>query len=334
MPAIEEITLGAVDEEDQTFCLTFGGNLGNLERSIAAVGQTSPLHVRAMDGERYQLVTGFRRVRVLRLLGRTRVLAAVHPMEKLTDAKAARLAVFDNLGVREYNLVEKAKAVELLLSVGRMNESEVVQNVLHPLGLQAHGQVLERLRRLLVLEEGQLQTIAEEGWPARAVLPICAWRADARRVFFEIVEALRPGANKLTELATWLEEIALRDDRPLTAVIVDLRLRTMSQDSSLAPQERLRVVREAVRRARFPTLAQMTRQAAELVVKLQLEPFVSVRPPEGFEGDAFEARFDFSSPDELRTVGRLLSEASNHPAAEELRDLLTEGPPEEEVQKP
>jgi hypothetical protein len=334
LPAIEEITLGAVDEEDQTFCLTFGGNLGNLERSIAAVGQTSPLHVRAMDGERYQLVTGFRRVRVLRQLGRTRVLAAVHPMEKLPDPKAARLAVFDNLGVREYNLVEKAKAVELLLTVGRMSESEVVQNVLHPLGLQAHGQVLERLRRLLVLEEGQLQTIAEEGWPARAVLPICAWRADARRVFFEIVEALRPGANKLTELATWLEEIALRDDRPITAVIVDLRLRTMSQDSSLAPQERLRVVREAVRRARFPTLAQMTRQTAELVGKLQLEPFVSVRPPEGFEGDTFEARFDFSSPEELRTVGRLLSEASNHPAAEELRDLLTEGPPEEEVQKP
>lgn len=334
MPTIEEITLGAVDESDRTFCLTFGGNLADLERSIAAVGQTSPLHVRSVDGETYQLVTGFRRVRVLRQLGRTRVQAAVHSKEELPDPKAARLAVFDNLGVRKYNLVEKAKAVELLLTVGRMSESEVVQNVLHPLGLQSHGQALERLQRLLVLEEGQLRTIAEEGWPARSVLPICAWRADARQTFLEIVEAIRPGANKLAELATWLEEIALRDDRPITAVIIDLRLRTISQDTSLAPQERLKVVREAVRRARYPNLAQLTRRTAELVGKLQIEPFVRVRPPEGFEGDAYEARFGFSSPEELRKVGRLLAEASDHPAAEELRDLLIEGLPEEEVQNP
>lgn len=334
MPSIEEITLGSIDEGDRTFCLSFGGSLADLERSISAVGQTSPLQVRLKDDERYQLIAGFRRLRVLRQLGRTRVSAAVHTLKELPNEKAARLAVFDNLGVREYNLVEKAKAVELLITVGRMSESEVVQKALHPLGLQPHGQALERLRRLLVLEEEQLTTIAEEGWPARAVLPICGWRADARRVFFEIVEALRPGANKLTELATWLEEIGLRDDKPLTSVMVDLRLRTMSQDASLEPPERLKVVRETVRRARFPTLASLTRRASELVAELQLEPYVAVTPPDGFEGDGFEARFNFSSPEELRRIGTLLEKASGHPAAEELRRLLAEGLAEEEESQP
>lgn len=330
MPAIEELTLGAIDEADRTFCLTFGGNLGDLERSIAAVGQTSPLHVRAQDGETYQMVTGFRRSQVLRRLGRTRVLAAVHALEELPDPKAARLAVFDNLGVREYNLVEKAKAVQLLLRVGGMSDSEVVRTVLHPLGLESHGKVLERLLRLLVLEEEQLATIAEEGWPARAVLPLCGWRADARRAFFEIVSAVRPGANKLSELAGRLEEIALRDDRPLISVIVDLKLRTLSKDTSLSAQERLRQIREVVRRERFPTLAALEKRAGEITGQLKLEPFVHLRPPEGFEGESFEGRFRFSTPEELKRIGKLLEEAADNPAAEALRDLLTEKPPPDE----
>jgi ParB-like chromosome segregation protein Spo0J len=331
MPVVEELTLGAIDEEDRTFRLSVGGSMADLERSIAAVGQTSPLQVRLAGGERYQLVTGFRRVEVLRLLGRVRVVASVHDMDELPDPKAAQLAVFDNLGVREYNLVEKAMAVELLLTLGGMSEAEVVQKVLHALGLQSHGQALERLRRLLVLEKEQLKTIAEEGWPARSVLPICAWRADARQAFFEVIQAVKPGANKLAELVGWLEEIALREEKAIGTVMVDLRLRSMAKESSLPPQERLNMVREAVRRARNPTLTKMTRRAAELVAKLNLEPYVAVRPPEGFEGDDYEGRFSFSSPEELKRIGRLLVEASDNQAAGELRELLSEGLSEEEA---
>jgi hypothetical protein len=328
--SIEELTLGAIDEADRTFCMTFGGNLGNLERSIAAVGQTSPMHVRSLDGDRYQLVTGFRRAEVLRRLGRTLVLAAVYSREELPDAKAARLAVFDNIGVRDYNLVEQAHAVELLLGMGGMADAEVLNSVLPAWGLKPHGQVLQRLRRLLVLEEEQLELIAAEGWPARSVLPLCSWREDARETFFEVVQALRPGANKLAELVTWLEEIALQRDRSIESVMVDLKLRSRSKDEVLSPPERLRQVREVVRRARYPTLTRMERRASELVGKLHLAPYVTVRPPEGFEGDAYEARFSFASPEELGRVGRRIVEASDDPSAEELRSLLTEGLPEDE----
>lgn len=335
MSRIEELTLGAIDEADRTFCVSYGGNLGNLERSIAAVGQTAPLHVRSVDGDRYQLVTGFRRAQVLRLLGRTQVLGAVHSLEELPDPKAARLAVFDNFGVRDYNLVEQARAVDLLLDVGEMAEAELVNKVLPAMGLQGHGRVLQRLRRLLVVEEEFLETIAEEGWPARAVLPLCAWRADARQAFFEVIQALRPGANKLAELVTWIEEIALQRDKPIESVLVDLKLRSRSQDKALSPPERLQQVREVVRRARYPTLTRMERRASELVGKLQLSPYVTVRPPEGFEGDAYEARFSFASPEELGRIGRRLVEASDDPSAAELRSLLTEGLPEdEEEEKP
>ncbi len=330
MPAIEEVTLGAIDEADRTFCLSFGGNLGNLERSIAAIGQTSPLNVRTLEADRFQLITGFRRAEVLRLLGRTRVLAAIHSHENLPDHKAARLAVFDNVGVRDYNLVEQARAVDLLLGVGEMNEGELVQKLLPAMGLKAHGQVLQRLRQLLVLDGAFLEIIAQEGWPARAVLPLCAWRADAQQAFFEVEKALRPGANKLAELATGLEEIALQRDQPIESFMVELKLRTRALDEAIPPQERLRLIREVVRRARYPTLARMERRAEELVDKLQLTPHVSVRPPEGFEGDAYEARFTFGSPEDLKRIGRRLLEAADDPSAGELRSLLTEGLAEDE----
>ncbi|MFQ5894090.1 MAG: ParB N-terminal domain-containing protein [Nitrospinota bacterium] len=330
MPAIEELNLEAIDEADRTFCLSVGGSLGALERSITAIGQTSPVHVRPLDGVRFQLVTGFRRVGVLRRLSRPRAVAAVHSLEELPDTAAARLAVVDNLGVRAYNLVEQARAVELLLGVGGLRDAEVVREVLPALGLQAHGQVLQRLRRLLELEEPFLEVIAREGWPARAVLPLCAWRPEARRAFFEVVRALRPGANKLSELAGWLEEIALREDQPISSVIADLELHTHATNEAIPTHERLKGVRNAVRNARYPTLTEMERRAGELTSKLALGPAVTVRPPEGFEGEAYEARFTFGSPEDLKAIGSLLSEAAADPAAAELRRLLIEGLSEDE----
>lgn len=83
--------------EDTTYRLRHAGDVSSLARSIAQAGQLFPIEVRRA-GERYQPITGFRRLSALRLLHRDRVLVRIH--ENLGDDAAALLAAADAIDNR------------------------------------------------------------------------------------------------------------------------------------------------------------------------------------------------------------------------------------------
>ena len=93
-PEVEErlIPLEAL-EDDETFQLRPVGEVGRLAMDLARLGQAFPVDVRRLEGsERFQLVSGFRRVAALRFLQRTSVLARVHARLPDEDALLVALA--------------------------------------------------------------------------------------------------------------------------------------------------------------------------------------------------------------------------------------------------
>jgi ParB-like chromosome segregation protein Spo0J len=93
-PQVEErlVSLDLVDEDD-TFQLRPAGDVDRLAMDLARLGQAFPVDVRPVEGtDRYQLVSGFRRVAALRFLRRTSVLARVHATLPDEDALLVALA--------------------------------------------------------------------------------------------------------------------------------------------------------------------------------------------------------------------------------------------------
>jgi len=93
-PEVEErlLPLDQVDEDD-SFQLRPAGDVGRLAMDLARLGQAFPVDVRPRPGtDRYQLVSGFRRVAALRFLHRTSVLARVHAQLSDEDALLVALA--------------------------------------------------------------------------------------------------------------------------------------------------------------------------------------------------------------------------------------------------
>lgn len=87
------IPLDLVDD-DQTYLVRSADELEDvsaLATELARLGQLFPIDVRRAEGERYQIVTGFRRVAALRFLQREKVLARLHV--DLSDADAQLLAL-------------------------------------------------------------------------------------------------------------------------------------------------------------------------------------------------------------------------------------------------
>jgi hypothetical protein len=93
-PEVEErlVSLEQLDE-DAIFQLRPAGDVGRLAMDLARLGQAFPVDVRRREGtDRFQLVSGFRRVAALRFLRRTSVLARVHARLPDEDALLVALA--------------------------------------------------------------------------------------------------------------------------------------------------------------------------------------------------------------------------------------------------
>jgi len=115
-PQVEErlVSLDLVDEDD-AFQLRPAGDVGRLAMDLARLGQAFPVEVRLRDGsDRFQLVSGFRRVAALRFLRRTTVLARVHAQLSDEDALlvALRLGREGRLSAAARDMLERARATD------------------------------------------------------------------------------------------------------------------------------------------------------------------------------------------------------------------------------
>ena len=78
-------------EEDSTFQFRPCGDLSLLATDLARLGQLFPIDVRIKAPDRYQIISGFRRVAALKFLQREKVLANVHA--DLSDADALLMSL-------------------------------------------------------------------------------------------------------------------------------------------------------------------------------------------------------------------------------------------------
>lgn len=84
------IPLDRIDD-DATFQLREGGDLALLATDLARLGQLYPVELRLKPPDRFQVVSGFRRVAALRFLQRDKVLARLHT--DLSDEDALLMAL-------------------------------------------------------------------------------------------------------------------------------------------------------------------------------------------------------------------------------------------------
>ena len=107
-------------DEDHAFQLRPAGDVDRLAMDLARLGQAFPVDVRRREGtDRYQLVSGFRRVAALRFLRRTSVRARVHA--DLSDEDALLVALAGILHAAEPTPEELGELEERLLREGRLS---------------------------------------------------------------------------------------------------------------------------------------------------------------------------------------------------------------------
>ncbi len=114
------IALDRVDDDD-TFLIRSKASVEDvsaLATDIARLGQLFPIDVRLQPPDRFQVISGFRRVAALRFLQRDKVVARLHT--DLTDADAMLMALAAAIHSRSVEPESLAQAREKLESEGRL----------------------------------------------------------------------------------------------------------------------------------------------------------------------------------------------------------------------
>jgi hypothetical protein len=112
------IPLDRVDADDMFLLRGEVGDVSALATDVARLGQLFPIDVRLKPPDRFQVITGFRRVAALRLLHRDKVLARLHT--DLSDSDALLMALAAAIHGRQVGREALEAARERLSREGRL----------------------------------------------------------------------------------------------------------------------------------------------------------------------------------------------------------------------
>ncbi len=311
MHRLEKIPLSRIDVADMSFLITFLPDLEPLMASIQLVGLLEPLILREKAGGKYQIVCGFKRVEVLRLLALNEAAAFVYHPGELDDFQALLLTIGHNL-TRTLNLVEKAQALKKLLAFG-VPEREVIDRYLPLFALQPNVRILRQTTALLSLETKVLEYLVKEDLSLSAAVCFLDLDQEGQKAILPLLLALRPGENRVKEIISFLREISLRDGKPISSLLTRDDIVELLADEQIPRPQRMEQLRRVIRQMRFPLLTAMEQRFVAYRQSLALPPQISFHPPAFFEGEEFrmELRFkDFRSFRELVASLRRIADSA------------------------
>lgn len=314
-----DLPLKGLDLEDGPYCMSTGEAPEALKTSMDRVGLVNPpLVCRGAQG-RWDVVTGFRRLRGLLALGRESARCRDLPGALRSPLDLLLLALHDNLASRPLNEVEKAMALSRLS--GFVDREALRAGYMPLLGLSPRDALLASYLALEQAEPSVRSAVAGGGLGMRAFQALQTWRDEDRNAAVQCIQNLKINMNKQIQFIDILMDIMMIENRSAQEILGSPPFRTvLDQGEDNPPQGAARLL-GLLRRRRFPAVSAAEQAFQGRVEGLGLSRNVRVIPPPGFEGPVFRLEIAFRSGRELRDE---LNRLSRTPGIDSL------GPPWEE----
>ncbi len=134
--------------------------------------------------------------------------------------------------------------------------------------------------------------------------------------------ALKISENHLRDLMDWLEEVALRDGVSIQAVLNAKAVDDIATDPRLGRADKLKRIKEHVRRLRYPRLAETEDAIRGKIQELKLHPEIRLSVAPGLEGGNLRVEFSVANYDELKRLAEKLHQAAKKKLPAEIFELL------------
>jgi len=322
-PVFQYVRLSDIALADQTFIVTYCPDLHTLQRSVAQAGVLTPLHLRRVaEQAQLQVVCGAKRLQVCQQTGRHTVPALVHSATDLPDEQAFLFALYDNLGSRPLNAVEKGRILRRLRDNFHYAPARLREEFCPLLDIPPLLESIETYCTLTTLEEELQAAVVAERLPLDIARWIGQQTPEDRQTLCVLFTGLKLGTNRAREFATAIEDMCRRDGCSATPLLQRLGVLALLADAQLTEPHKLERIRRLLHVARHPLLSSHEQRFQEAVRRLHLPASVSLRPPPYFEGQQYQVNFAFHTRQELRQYAQSLLDAADSAALADLLALL------------
>ncbi|MBU0566450.1 ParB/RepB/Spo0J family partition protein [bacterium] len=307
---IRKVSVDRIDLKDKTFVFTYGECLEGLLLSLKKIGLVNPPLLREKAEEKFQIISGYKRILALTKLGKREVEALVYKGDEISDPDAFCLNLYENIGNRALNTIEKSIILNKLLKEFRVKEEEIVCGYLPLLGLSPHKERLSLYLPLIELEDEIKEALVKERVSLLVAVKLLELSAEERGEVFGLMMKLRLGLNKQREVLTHLWEISRRDNISILELVRDDPISKIQADTRLSISQKAEKIRWILKKRRFPRLSLAQRSFKEKKDLLKLPANISLKPPPFFEGNKFKIEFSFGTKEELKKAAEKLKEIS------------------------
>jgi hypothetical protein len=136
------------------------------------------------------------------------------------------------------------------------------------------------------------------------------------------VTGLKLSENHLRDFMDWLEEIALRDGFAVHQIIAHRNLGEILSDHRLGRADKLKRIKDQLRRWRFPRLTQTEDRIQAWIRDLKLPSKVRIFVPPGLEGGELHVEITVATHEELKQLSARLAETAAKASVGKIFDAL------------
>jgi len=134
--------------------------------------------------------------------------------------------------------------------------------------------------------------------------------------------ALKISENHLRDLMDWSEEIASRDCVAVATIFADRVFGDIATDPRLGRADKVKKIKDNLRRMRFPRLARAEDEIQEKIGVFKLQPEIRMTVPPGLEGGKLHVEFSVTNQQDFKRLAGKLAAAAEKNVASEIFMLL------------
>ena len=163
---------------------------------------------------------------------------------------------------------------------------------------------------------------ADKGFHPQTLERWLGWDPADGGALERLAFVLKISENHLRDLMDWLEELALRDGVTIQSMLIAKAVDDIATDPRLGRADKLKRIKEYLRRMRFPRLAETEDAIRTKIQELKLAPEIRLSVAPGLEGGNLRVEFSAASHDELKSLAEKLLQAAKKKLPAEIFDLL------------
>jgi len=312
---IQQVALDAICLDDFFFRITTDKPINELVQSIRDIGLINP-PLLIQNENTYIIVSGFRRIKAVSLTGEKKIAAQIVNSPK-HSLDCAKIAISDNSFQRSLNLIEQARAIQLLSLF--LNSRDDLTSAAKALLLPWNFSIMDKLRRILAFDEEIQQYVLEDTVSLSIALMLEKYREDGRTRIARLFNNLKLSLNKQREMITLIDEISCRDRMDVLEILEDKFFKEIIVNQDLDRNRKANKIRMALKKLRFPEITKAESDFFTCLRELNLDQSTKLIPPEFFEGSTYELNFLFSNFEELKICREKLQKIIQHP---EIKKIL------------